>query len=124
MKVYPTRRCFDDAAEIMLAMAQADPEPVFDHEVLVVHGIVESNEPGKEGDPISHGWVEYKEFVFFRGIINGETMELRASRREFYKDCQVKELIRYTIEEVIENNERHGTTGPWIEHYMQHATRI
>lgn len=119
-----TRTCFDDAVEMLIAMVEADPEPIHNGEVVIVHGIIESNEPGQEGKLISHGWIEYKQFVFFRGVLDGETIELRALRREFYKDCKVKELIRYKPWEVAELSQRFGSTGPWNEYYQQHANRI
>jgi hypothetical protein len=120
-----TRTCFNDAAEMLIAMVGgADPEPVHNGEVVIVHGIIESNEPGQEGKLISHGWIEYKEFVFFRGVLDGETLDLRALRREFYKACKVKELIRYPCWEVAELSQRCGHTGPWIEAYQQLANRV
>lgn len=123
MIIKGTRTCFEDAAEMLIAMVESDPEPVHNGEVVIVHGIIESNEPGQEGKLISHGWIEYKEFVFFRGVLDGETLDLRALRREFYKDCKVKELIRYKPWEVAELNQRYGSTGPWIEAYQRLAIR-
>lgn len=116
--IQPTHQCFDDAVELLLVIAKAG-EPT--DGIFVVHALIESNEPGREGEIISHGWLEYRDHVFFRGLLRGETIDLAAPRREYYKETKVKELIRYTLWEVAENNQRYNTTGPWCEQFIRHT---
>lgn len=116
--VEPTRQCFDDAMQLLAEIIASD-QPLDD--VYVVHALITSNEPGKEGDPISHGWLEYRDHVFFRGIVKGERMDLAAPRREYYKHAGLIELIRYTPDEVAELNERTGLSGPWDDLYLRHT---
>lgn len=119
IRVLPTRRCFDDAAEMLCEMLTADPSAI--REVKIVHALIETNEPGREGQIIAHGWLEFEDGVFFRGIIDGETIDLRAPRRQFYKECKPKLIVRYTPREVAELNERTGHTGPWDDVFMPYV---
>lgn len=111
--VIGTRRCFDDAAEIMAIILQYHPE--LKDELRVVHALIHGNEPGHEGEIIAHGWVEHKDDVIFRGIVNGETLELSTPRRPYYRNTVPIFLIRYTAEQVRDNLFEHDSTGPWLD---------
>lgn len=120
MTIHPTRTCFDDAVEILLAMVLAGQ----DHDqIKVVHGMILSNEPNHEGELIAHGWVECGPEVFFRGLLDGKVVDISTTRREYYKRIQIVELIRYTPAEVADHAERAGHTGPWAEPFTRYVGR-
>ena len=88
-----------------------------DHKL--VHGIC-INVDGKR---YSHAWVEDLTHCWDRGIIDGRKVYYSMSKQRYYRERVVVDTTKYTIPEVADQNEKHGTYGPWLQKYLDLVKR-
>lgn len=117
MDLHPTGTCFDDAAKIFATvLLQFGSE-----QVRLVHGIGQASRDLKV---ISHAWVEVTEadgrvWALTEGLVAGKRKKVRVNRDRFYEMFGVNgDVTRYTVEETLVLDKRHGYCGPWEPRYL------
>lgn len=115
--IYPTGTCFDDAAEFLETLAR---NGVPFSEYRLCHGIMVNK---VDGHRFAHAWVELGDVVFFCGILDGKRDYFSARKEEYYADGHVEQVTRYTPQEVLRENLKHRTYGPWKPEYLELCSR-
>ncbi len=77
-------------------------------EALIVHAII-----APDGDYLSHAWIEWKDFVYFSGFINGKKVLVEADRIEYLSNCKWRRIVKYTLLEAYLEEKKAGHFGPW-----------
>ncbi len=99
--IYPTHSCFDDAIDRLQELGGA---------ATLVHAIC----VGDDGTRYAHAWVEHGGVVWDSGqLADGRRVSYAADLLDFYRERRVQQKWRYTILEMLRENRRHGTYGPW-----------
>lgn len=110
--IYPTHHCFDDALDFLEELAK-QKNPMI-HRMRVVHAVCLA----PDGHEYAHAWVEQDgTFVIFAGIVNGQKEWFAAKVSEYYTEHRVQGTTKYTPREVLAENLKHETYGPWVERY-------
>lgn len=114
-EVLPTGKCFDDALDLLNDILKYNPECVAD--LRLIHGICTA----PDGHHYAHAWVEdlATERALFVGLVNGERMNLAASREEYWTEVGMVERTPYTYRQAVIENRRHNHYGPWLDHYRR-----
>jgi hypothetical protein len=120
--IFPTKHCFDDALEFVVAVLQANPAevPALRRSLKVVHGICTA----PDGHPYAHAWAEDDQtgLCYFRGIVRGELWYFGTPKDQYYAEVRVQERTRYSVRSAADHNKRHGTYGPWLPKYLALCT--
>lgn len=135
--MYPTHKCFEDAACHAMHIADGTPLPL---QVVVgrpdlgemlqallapggrpedwelAHGII-----AVRGMDLVHAWVECRRekaaaMVFETYWFRGERVLAAHSRKEWYGTFVPRRTCRYSVAWVREHAESGGDCGPWVEH--------
>jgi hypothetical protein len=101
--IEPTFSCFDDAIELLGQFVREDRQPT------LVHGLLESI----SGERYAHAWVEASGLAWDSGILNGQRVAYAVQQFDFYTLRRVKRTWRYTLADMLRENRRTGTYGPW-----------
>ena len=112
-----TGSCFDDSLDFISerVAAQTGIEGIIDcHKRLrLVHGICLP----PDGKPFSHGWVEEDGDCWMIALVDGRLSVCLVARADFYEKLRIQESTAYTLNEVLDHNERTGHYGPWEDRY-------
>lgn len=110
MTIYPTHTCFDDAiANLIRLMKQHGREQVRAGEILIVHAII-----APEGVDMAHAWLERGgKTVIFSGFYEGDEIMAEADRDEYYAGAKIQYVVKYTLFEAYDAEQRAGHYGPW-----------
>ena len=105
----PTGKCFDDALDFLEHMLKTEDRTAEIERYRLVHGIMLDD----QGQPYSHAWVEYGEWVFHGCFLGGIRGYAQIAKVEYYPGMKVQETREYTIPEAWAENRRTGHYGPW-----------
>jgi hypothetical protein len=109
VNILPTYQCFDDAIEYIYRARHTPP-------LTLVHGIAMASDGSRR--LYAHAWVEEYGKCWDCGIVEGQRLWYSVPREEFYAARQIQETTRYTLRQVLRENQRTGTTGPWKPEYQ------
>ena len=113
--ILPTGTCFEDTTWFFIQEGikyKRNQDPMW----LLVHGICHH----EDGRPYSHAWIEHLDKVWFSGIVDGETVFLKASQSEFYREFKVTETTKYTWTQAVEADRcNRGMPPPWEPKYRR-----
>lgn len=145
--IQPTNTCFDDALDYLdVAHGVGGTSYLLQH--AVVHGIClwPGDTPGtehREGERFAHAWVELSAvaassnavavavaanphsstvsggIVIQAGVCNGTRNWYGLTRASFYAHMRVQRVTRYSVPEVLAENERTNHFGPWVPEYVE-----
>lgn len=110
--IHPTHTCFDDTTEILAYELKKKPDSF--RELVLVHAICLL----PEGKPYVHAWVERRDDAFFMGIVHQQKLMFVVPKKEYHKGLQIRQQTRYPLLEVLKNNARYGSCGPWEPEYI------
>lgn len=111
--ILPTHACFDDAMDYIEHRVRADPRLARGRTLVLVHAIVLSDADAR----YAHAWVEEDDQCWDCGLIDGQRVWYAVHRDEYYAIKRVQQTARYTPREILKQNRKHGTYGPWEEPY-------
>lgn len=113
--IYPTHTCFDDVKEFIIWEFRENSNATL-HKYKICHGILHFD----TGMPYSHAWIEltHKPQVIDFGFFQCKKIAYIADLTEYYKEKQVSQVTKYTIEEAIEI-EKYTSRSPWRKEYME-----
>lgn len=112
MTILPTHTCFND---VMAYMQRAVTAPGWER-LSVCHGLAALP---KSGDLYAHAWVEEQlpdggVLAWNSGILDGDMIWYSQAREDFLVHRKVLAgYRRYPLHEVLRENRRTGTFGPW-----------
>lgn len=116
--IYPTNKCFDDALDFISLILQEKSEEreALRHELFLVHAICKM----PDGRRYSHAWVEdcKTKTCIFKGILENEASYFARDIKQYYEHIMPLEWTKYTVMQASEQNELHGTFGPWEPRYQ------
>lgn len=112
MIVHPTHTCFDDAMEYLEAVASKKIKRNL-LELKLAHGICQVDLLR-----YAHAWVETPTHCIDGGLVDGDKIYVVIPKAAFYKDRDVLDVTLYTVFEASNQNEFHGTYGPWLQKYL------
>lgn len=114
--IYPTHSCFDDALDFIERRIKQDRSSGC--RLILVHAIALAPEGSKQGQPFAHAWVEEGDLVWQDGIVNGNRVTYCTARDEYLRVMRIQESTRYTVPQLLRENARTGTYGPWEPQYI------
>ena len=117
----PTRSCFNDAIEYLEwlgreAIATANRALIDRPDLLLVHAIVDPI--GSDVGRHAHAWVEDGAEIVQAAILDGQKVSVRFDRAEYEAQARIEVCTKYTMREVVDENRKHGTYGPWRDEYL------
>jgi hypothetical protein len=112
--ILPTHTCFDDALDIIEANVRESPSLAHTDELILAHGILLHPDTG---EPFAHAWVECSGWVGQAGFLNGEKGVYGLPWENFAERMRPQDVTRYTVRQALEENNRSGHYGPWLEKY-------
>ncbi len=114
--IYPTSTCFDDAFEIVLAIARVSRKRA--RRMRIVHALCLFDEK-----LAAHAWVEEGTRCYFAGILKGQKEYFKLHRTAYYQQVHVQEVTRYPIWEIFQRQQAGALvhTGPWEEKYKPYV---
>lgn len=117
----PTRSCFNDSIEYLESLAYAamaaGDRALFDRpDLLLVHAIVDpiDSDAGRH----AHAWIEDGDTVIQGNLLEGEKIYAVFDRAEFEAKMRIEACTKYTMREVLAENQKHVTYGPWRPEYL------
>lgn len=120
----PTHSCFDDAMEFLEHRVKLEPGLARARSLVLVHAICLAPDGPQKGTPFAHAWVEElmagsvaEWFVWESGLLDGKRSTFAVTRESHRAGLQVQDETRYTLHDVLRENTRTGTFGPWEEKY-------
>jgi hypothetical protein len=117
VNILPTHQCFDDAIAYISERVIRHPHPARLNKILtLVHGIAMASDGSRR--LYAHAWVEEHGKCWDAGIVEGQRIWYSVQREEFYAARQIQETTRYTLHQVLAENRRTHTTGPWKPAYQ------
>lgn len=102
----PYGDCYQAAGRAILGLL---PQVPMVRDTILCHGTVYGSKIGFHG----HAWIEIGDIVF--DYSNGQQIATR--KEEYYKAGRVRNVARYTLEQVREQVRVHKTWGPWKEEH-------
>lgn len=124
-----TGTCFSDVVDYMnnsflklinegkMEIRPGSPQAIaWASQFTICHGILLK----EDGKPYSHAWIETKDDkVWHGGVVEGEKVWVKCDRTEYHKRMEVQEFTRYTPQQMMSLEQKHGRPGPWEERYRK-----
>jgi hypothetical protein len=116
VKIFPTHTCFNDAFDYMSQRFKQDRRSA--KKLILVHAICLAPEGPQKDQPFAHAWVEEGDGAYQDGFLEtGERITYQLTVEQLREWLRPQKQTRYTIPEVLVENERSGHFGPWVEEY-------
>jgi hypothetical protein len=107
--INPLGSCFDTAGFIFI-QANDGTEPTENERI--VHGIGVANQPGQEGNPIAHAWIEFDHPTRGR-VVFDPIWGVHTAAEAYRKNQQVSYCVEYTLNEFFELWKKYDMPGPY-----------